>query len=81
MLAKLPLDYYNRKLDRMDPELARALREGQMSTAASFGLGSADELDHPPDFSNVSAALHETVDYLPHKCQGAKSILITALPD
>lgn len=53
MHAGLPHRFYAHKLDRMDPELAKALREGEMGTAASFGLDSADELEDPEDFSKV----------------------------
>lgn len=55
MHAELPQDFYNHKLDRMDPELAMALREGVMSTAASFGLDPAEDLEDPRGFGNVSA--------------------------
>ncbi|KAJ4424516.1 hypothetical protein N0V82_000840 [Gnomoniopsis sp. IMI 355080] len=42
MNAELPHDFWNRQFDRMDPELAKVLREGAMSTANSFGLGPAE---------------------------------------
>lgn len=38
MRAKLPYHYYNRAFERMDPKLAKALREGVATTAGSFGF-------------------------------------------
>lgn len=43
MEPALPPDFYNHKMDRMDPELARAIREAVTSTAPSFGAGSENE--------------------------------------
>lgn len=52
MEPALPIDFYNHKMDRMDPELAKALREGLASTVPSFGVG-LDDLQE--DYSRVSA--------------------------
>lgn len=50
--AALPVDFYNHKFDRMDPELARALRDSVTSDAPSWGVESAEE---PEVYSPVSA--------------------------
>lgn len=52
MDPELPSDFYNHKLDRMDPELAKALREGVNSTVPSFGIGS--ERDEEENYNGVS---------------------------
>lgn len=52
MKAALPSDFWTRKMDRMDPELAKALREGVTSTVPSFGLGPDEQV--PEVFSRVS---------------------------
>ncbi|KAJ1299924.1 hypothetical protein OPQ81_005365 [Rhizoctonia solani] len=44
MKPTLPYDFYNRKIDRMDPELGKALREGVTDTAPSFGAGSTEDV-------------------------------------
>lgn len=58
MYAALPIDYWNHKLDRMDPELAKALREGVASTQPSFGTDSGGKpLEH---YSRVSSRAQPT---------------------
>lgn len=55
MEAVLPHDFWNHKMDRMDPELTKALRAGVASTAPSFGLDSDEEA--PEEYSRVSLFL------------------------
>lgn len=57
MAAKLPENFYNRNFDRMDPQLAKALREGVMSTADSFGFCSTC------DSSNVTFEVGKVSDF------------------
>lgn len=57
MEPALPIDFYTHKMDRMDPELVKALREGLTSTVPSFGAGSDD---HPHEnYSRVSVFLRK----------------------
>lgn len=51
MEAALPTDFYNHKLDRMDPDLAKALRDSVTSDVPSWGVDSAEE---PEVYSPVS---------------------------
>lgn len=51
MEAALPVDFYNHKFDRMDPELAKALRASVTSDVPSWGVESVEK---PEEYSPVS---------------------------
>lgn len=50
MEAALPADFYNRKFDRMDADLVKALRDSVSSDVPSWGIDSAAD---PEEYSPV----------------------------
>lgn len=59
MEPALPTDFYTHKMDRMDPELAKALRDGLASSVPSFGVVSDDDLQE--NYSRVSTSSAELI--------------------
>lgn len=71
MEAKLPANFYNRNFERMDFKLAKALREGVMSTANSFGFCSTcDSSNVSFEVGKVSGLLFDNfaIEHLTHRC-------------
>lgn len=65
MRAKLPEQFYNRNFERMDPKLVKALRDGEATTAGSFGFCSTcDTASVALEVSKVSLSSFLTISQL-----------------